>query len=238
MSRKPNPKIDAQTVRHTEPTKLEIVPPTPEQEKPLKIVKDELATQLPMSVGNPDAAADLAIDQSHMEEFATVEDSSSEVVCDKPPKGIFFTVRPETGQALEGSRVLFPAADKGSRSLHYRPRHREAEEGRGRHSPRSARSLRHNGRRRGSLAAQARPAGRQIKSLEQIGADCPRSSVGGQVGAPNVVEGALPLPDVGKNVCRNTAQVLCSLLSGTRQQCVSERADRQQSRSRDLGRAG
>jgi hypothetical protein len=54
------------------------------------------ATITPIAVGNPTAAASLAIDQSHMEEFASAEERSSVVVCGKPPKGIFFTVRPET----------------------------------------------------------------------------------------------------------------------------------------------
>jgi hypothetical protein len=50
----------------------------------------------PITVGNPAAAASLAIDQSHMEEFASMEEKSSIVECQRPPKGIFFTVRSET----------------------------------------------------------------------------------------------------------------------------------------------
>ena len=50
----------------------------------------------PITVGNPKAAASLAIDQSHMEEFASMEEKSSIVECSRPPKGIFFTVRSET----------------------------------------------------------------------------------------------------------------------------------------------
>jgi hypothetical protein len=49
----------------------------------------------PVTVGNPAAAASLAIDQSHMEEFASTEEKSSTVVCQRPPKGVFFTIRPE-----------------------------------------------------------------------------------------------------------------------------------------------
>ena len=85
------------------------------------------STALPISVGNPMPAARLAIDQSHMEEFATAEERSSDVSSDKPPKGIYFTVRPETGQAVEGPCLLFPAGDEGPRSLHRRSRYREAE---------------------------------------------------------------------------------------------------------------
>ena len=36
-------------------------------------------TEPPISVGNPLTAADLAIDQSHMEEFATVEERPADV---------------------------------------------------------------------------------------------------------------------------------------------------------------
>ena len=50
----------------------------------------------PITAGNPAAAASLAIDQSHMEEFASMEEKSSIVECQRPPKGIFFTVRSET----------------------------------------------------------------------------------------------------------------------------------------------
>jgi hypothetical protein len=50
---------------------------------------------IPITVGNPMDAASLAIDQSHMEEFASVEDKSDDVKCGKPPKGLFFTVRAE-----------------------------------------------------------------------------------------------------------------------------------------------
>jgi hypothetical protein len=50
----------------------------------------------PITVGNVGAAASLAIDQSHMEEFANTEEQSSIGECQRPPKGIFFTVRSET----------------------------------------------------------------------------------------------------------------------------------------------
>ena len=49
----------------------------------------------PITVGNPVAAASLAIDQSHLEEFASAEDSL-DVECKRPPKGVYFTVRAET----------------------------------------------------------------------------------------------------------------------------------------------
>jgi hypothetical protein len=54
----------------------------------------------PQTVGNPDAAADLSIDQEHMEELVSSgsEGEAGDVVCQKPPKGIFFTVRAEQGK--------------------------------------------------------------------------------------------------------------------------------------------
>jgi hypothetical protein len=60
------------------------------------MVEPKLKVAPPITVGNPAAAASLAIDQSHMEEFASAEEQSSVVECGKPPKGIFFTVRAET----------------------------------------------------------------------------------------------------------------------------------------------
>ena len=49
----------------------------------------------PITVGNPAAAASLAIDQEHLEEYADPDAKSSIVECRRPPKGHFFTVRPE-----------------------------------------------------------------------------------------------------------------------------------------------
>ena len=64
-------------------------------------------TEPPISVGNPLTAADLAIDQSHMEEFATAEEGPPEVTCAKPPKGTFFTVRAETGKPWQDRGFYF-----------------------------------------------------------------------------------------------------------------------------------
>jgi len=51
----------------------------------------------PQAAGNPDAAADLAIDQEHLEEYVNSgsEGEPGDVVCQRPPRGIFFTVPPE-----------------------------------------------------------------------------------------------------------------------------------------------
>ena len=49
----------------------------------------------PITVGNPVKASSLAIDQEHLEEFVEPEAKSSVVECRRPPKGHFFSVRPE-----------------------------------------------------------------------------------------------------------------------------------------------
>ena len=64
-------------------------------------------TEPPISVGNPLSAADLAIDQSHMEEFATADEGPAEVTCAKPPKGVFFTVRAETSKPWQDRGFFF-----------------------------------------------------------------------------------------------------------------------------------
>jgi hypothetical protein len=61
----------------------------------------------PISAGNPLAAADLAIDQSHMEEYTTAEEGPAEVTCAKPPKGVFFTTFPETGKPGRTGASIF-----------------------------------------------------------------------------------------------------------------------------------
>jgi hypothetical protein len=66
--------------------------------KPTLGLVDDL--EMPVTVGNPAAADALAIDQSHIEEFANAEEAS-DVRCRKPPKGIYFTVLPEKGKPWE-----------------------------------------------------------------------------------------------------------------------------------------
>jgi hypothetical protein len=61
----------------------------------------------PTTVGNPEAAASLAIDQSHMDEFVNMEEESSIVECQRPPKGIFFTVRSETTKPWQDRGFYF-----------------------------------------------------------------------------------------------------------------------------------
>jgi hypothetical protein len=83
----------------TEVTKTEKTEETEETEQTEQTGETKKTTAsitLPITVGNPAAAASLAIDQSHMEEFASVEEKSPIVELKKPPKGVFFTVLPET----------------------------------------------------------------------------------------------------------------------------------------------
>lgn len=61
----------------------------------------------PLKVGNPLAAADLAIDQSHLEEYTNPAAADSVVECQRPAKGLFFTVRPETGKPWKDRAFYF-----------------------------------------------------------------------------------------------------------------------------------
>jgi hypothetical protein len=62
---------------------------------------------VPVTVGNPNAIDDLAIDQSHLEEYANPGSESAVVECEKPPRGIFFTVPPETGKPWKNRAFYF-----------------------------------------------------------------------------------------------------------------------------------
>ena len=61
----------------------------------------------PVTVGNPDEIDDLAIDQAHLEEYANPTSKSGVVECEKPAKGLFFTVRPETGKPYKNRAFYF-----------------------------------------------------------------------------------------------------------------------------------
>jgi hypothetical protein len=63
----------------------------------LEIVDNSI---VPVTVGDPNNAADLAIDQEHLEEFVSSgsEGEAAVVECRRPPRGIFFTVRAESGK--------------------------------------------------------------------------------------------------------------------------------------------
>jgi hypothetical protein len=72
---------------------------------------------VPVTVGNPAEAASLAIDQSHLEEFANLEEQSSIVRCEKPWKGVYFTVLPEPGERWKNRNCYFLLEIEG-RDLH------------------------------------------------------------------------------------------------------------------------
>jgi len=64
------------------------------EEKKQKLSDDNI---VPITVSNPSKAASLAIDQSHLDEyFGDGGTESSVIQCSKPPKGVYFTVMPET----------------------------------------------------------------------------------------------------------------------------------------------
>jgi hypothetical protein len=61
----------------------------------------------PITVGNPNAVADLAIDQSHLEEFANLASESAVVECRRPARGVFFTVKREAKKPWEDRAFYF-----------------------------------------------------------------------------------------------------------------------------------
>jgi hypothetical protein len=77
------------------------------KKSPIHAIDSSTETELPINVGNPRKAADLAIDQSHMDDFAMAEEGPSEVTCAKPPKGTYFTVKPEAGKPWQDRRFYF-----------------------------------------------------------------------------------------------------------------------------------
>jgi hypothetical protein len=61
----------------------------------------------PITVGNPAEAASFVIDQLHMEDYANPEAESSVVLCERPAKGQFFTVLPETGEPWQNRKFFY-----------------------------------------------------------------------------------------------------------------------------------
>jgi hypothetical protein len=61
----------------------------------------------PITVGDPVDAASLAIDQKHMEDFTTPDMQPGVVECRRPPKGAFFTVRPENPNESLKDRAFY-----------------------------------------------------------------------------------------------------------------------------------
>ena len=71
------------------------------------MTEPKLKAPPPITVGNPAAAASLAIDQSHMEDFTNAKDEAGDVECRRPPKGIYFTVRKETTEPWKDRKFYF-----------------------------------------------------------------------------------------------------------------------------------
>jgi hypothetical protein len=61
----------------------------------------------PITVGEPDDAATLAIDQQHMDEFLKVDVNAGVVECKRPPKATFFTVLPEPEPGKWRNRAFY-----------------------------------------------------------------------------------------------------------------------------------
>ena len=61
----------------------------------------------PLTVGEADDAASLAIDQQHMEDFASSDMEPGTAECRRPPKGAFFTVLPETAGGRWQNRAYY-----------------------------------------------------------------------------------------------------------------------------------
>jgi hypothetical protein len=78
-----------------------------ETEETEETEKTAISITPPITVGNPAAAPSLAIDQSHMEEFASAEEKSSDIRFGKPPKGHYFTVRAETTKLWKDRAFYF-----------------------------------------------------------------------------------------------------------------------------------
>ena len=129
----------------------------------LHAVDDPIA---PVTVGNPEAASALAIDQTHLEEFVTAGSKSTVVECRRPAKAQFFTVRPETGKPWKDRRFYWLLQLEGRDPYIVAPTIANKRRG-GRHDPpRADRPLCHDGRRGRLVAAQDRSAGRQGKCVE------------------------------------------------------------------------
>ena len=61
----------------------------------------------PLTVGEVDDAASLAIDQKHMEDYASPDLEPGTVECLRPPKGAFFTVMPEKANERWQNRAYY-----------------------------------------------------------------------------------------------------------------------------------
>jgi hypothetical protein len=78
---------------------------TTKKDKPTLELVDDIA---PVTVGDPDAAGDLSIDQEHLEEYVSSgsEGDAAAVECKRPPRGTMFTARAENSKPWQ-DRAFF-----------------------------------------------------------------------------------------------------------------------------------
>src|SRR5262249_49511834 len=68
----------------------------------------------PVTVGNPLRASAFALDQRHLEDILAEGGAQSSVVqCRRPPKGHFFTCKPETNATWENRSIYFLLEKEG-----------------------------------------------------------------------------------------------------------------------------
>jgi hypothetical protein len=72
----------------------------------------------PITVGEVADAASLAIDQKHMEDYASSDMQPGTVECRRPPKGAYFTVLPEVDKKNWGNRAYYFLLETEGRDPH------------------------------------------------------------------------------------------------------------------------
>jgi len=72
----------------------------------------------PITVGEPTDAASLAIDQKHMEDYASSDLKPGVVECRRPPKGAYFTVIPEKVDGNWENRAYYFVLETEGRDPH------------------------------------------------------------------------------------------------------------------------
>jgi hypothetical protein len=89
-----------------------VIPPKPAA--PLDAETAEIAKHLPLTVGSSDEVDEYAVDQAHLEDFLQEDEGPAEVVCARPPKGVYFTVLAETGKPYRNRGVYYLLELEGS----------------------------------------------------------------------------------------------------------------------------
>jgi hypothetical protein len=70
-------------------------------------------SEAPITVGEVVDAASLAIDQKHMEDYASFDMEPGAVECRRPPKGAYFTILPEAGGTWRNRAYYFVLETEG-----------------------------------------------------------------------------------------------------------------------------